>query len=112
MSTTDAIIMAALVASMTLLGAVGGLLFKQVSRVQTRQRKLYTFLIGCVVYGLAAILNIAALHRLPYTVVFPLTAVTYVWTFVLSYLILKERLNRYKFAGLAFILLGTFLIAL
>jgi len=100
----------ALIAGMTFLGALGGFWFKKVSRVTKPVQKLFRFLLGCVFYGLAAILNIIVLHHMPYTIVFPLTAITYVWTFLLSFFILGEKLNGYKLAGLGCILIGTFVL--
>jgi drug/metabolite transporter (DMT)-like permease len=99
-----------LIIGMTLFGSLGGLLFKQVSGADTLFKKLTYFLIGCLSYGAGAILNVIVLRYLPYTVVFPLTAVTYIWTFMFSFFLLKEQINLYKLIGLACILAGAFVI--
>lgn len=96
---------------MTMFGALGGLMLKKVSAGAQLSSKLLFFLFGCFLYGLSSVLNILALRHAPYTVVFPLTSITYIWTFLLSYFYLKERLNRYKIMGLLFILLGAIIIA-
>lgn len=99
-----------LIIGMTLFGSLGGLLFKQVSGVDTLLKKLIYFFIGCLAYGAGAVLNVIVLRFLPYTVVFPLTAVTYIWTFAFSFFLLKEQINVYKLIGLACILAGAFVI--
>ncbi|RFU66858.1 EamA family transporter [Bacillus sp. V59.32b] len=96
---------------MTLFGALGGLFFKQFTNENNKNnKKLYFLFLGCLMYGIGAILNVVLLRFLPYTTVFPLTSITYIWTMVLSFLILDEKINRYKFLGLLFIIAGTFLL--
>lgn len=99
-----------LIIGMTLFGSLGGLLFKQVSNTETPVRKLFYFFVGCFSYGIGAILNVIVLRYLPYTIVFPLTAVTYIWTFIFSFFLLREQINVYKLLGLACILVGAFVI--
>jgi drug/metabolite transporter (DMT)-like permease len=96
---------------MTLFGALGGLVLKEVSLQKSSFSKLVYFGFGCFFYGLGAILNVIALRSYPYTVVFPLTSFTYIWTFLISYFYLKEKFNAYKFVGLFLIILGAFVIA-
>ncbi|MDN7226451.1 EamA family transporter [Planococcus liqunii] len=94
---------------MTWLGALGGYFLKAASShdLQTEKTKMVTKLVlGVGFYGLGAILNIVALQYLPYTTVFPLTAVTYIWTMILSYFILKEKISLRKIAGVLLILTG------
>lgn len=68
--------------------------------------------IGVGFYGFGAILNIVALQFLPYTTVFPLTAVTYIWTMVLSYILLKEKIGKRKIIGVLLILLGAVVLVI
>lgn len=94
---------------MTWLGALGGYFLKKASVFDLkneRSKLIGTLVIGVGFYGFGAILNIIALKFLPYTTVFPLTAVTYIWTMVLSYFILKEKVGLRKIAGVLFILAG------
>lgn len=94
---------------MTWLGALGGYFLKAASShdIKTERPKLlFKLTLGVGFYGLGAILNIVALQYLPYTTVFPLTAVTYIWTMILSYFILKERVGLRKIAGVLLILTG------
>lgn len=96
---------------MTLFGALGGLALKKVSSQERPMGKLIVFLTGGFLYGIGAIINVLALRHYPYTIVFPLTSFTYVWTFLFSYFYLKENINGYKIMGLAFIITGAFVIA-
>lgn len=71
---------------MTLLGSLGGFFFKKCT---SRGLKLSGFFIlnlgiGGVFYVLGALLNIQLLKMMPYTIVYPLTSITYIWTLILS----------------------------
>ena len=72
-------------------------------------RNLY---IGGGLYFLSAVLNIIVLKFLNYSVVLPLTSVTYIWTMVLSYLILQEKISTKKIAGVACIIIGAICVAI
>ena len=63
-------------------------------------------------YGAAAILNIIALQYLPYTIVFPLTAVTYIWTMIISKWILNETISSRKIIGVTLIVIGAIVLVL
>ena len=49
---------------------------------------------------------------LDYSVILPLTSLTYIWTMVLSYFILKERITVKKIAGVCLILVGAIIISI
>ena len=70
--------------------------------------KLY---IGGLLYLLAAVINIIVLKFLDYSVVLPLTSLTYVWTMIISYKLLGEKVGKKKIIGVGLILLGTIIIA-
>ena len=100
---------------MTWFGAFGGFLLKKASSYNFKVEKnkmLMWLMIGVCFYGSAAILNIVALHYLPYTIVFPLTAVTYIWTMVLSYFLLKEHISKRKLTGVSLIVIGAIILVL
>ncbi|QPA33286.1 EamA family transporter [Anoxybacillus caldiproteolyticus] len=94
---------------MTLSGALGGYYFKKASsqRLGFHLSFLLPFFIGGILYFIGAVLNIIILKQLPYTIVFPLTSITYIWTLVLSYVLLKENITRKKIAGVLLILIGS-----
>ncbi len=74
-----------------------------------RDKNLYA---GISFYFLSTILNILVLKELPYTIVLPCSAITYVWGIYLSKAFLKERVGLAKVAGIVCILLGVAMIAL
>ncbi|WP_254391879.1 EamA family transporter [Terribacillus sp. DMT04] len=93
-----------LLLSCTLLGAIGGFYFKRAS--DPLMNTYRTLFIGLVCYGSAALINIYVLTLLPYSVVFPLTAITYVWTLLLSYYFLKERIKMRQTIGVGLLVAG------
>lgn len=98
---------------MTWLGALGGYFLKAASSYNIndeRKKILIRLIIGVGFYGLGAILNIIALQFLPYTTVFPLTAVTYIWTMTLSFALLKEKIGKRKIIGVLLILAGAIVL--
>ncbi|MFQ3545398.1 EamA family transporter [Halobacillus rhizosphaerae] len=98
----------------TLLGAIGGYFFKKATShgIALNRYFITQLFIGGCFYGTGAILNIITLHYLPYTIVFPLTSITYIWTMVLSYFLLKEVITVKKVIGVLFIISGSFLLIL
>ena len=102
-----------LVPVMTFMGAIASYFFKlaagdfKLSDIFFNI-KLY---IGGFLYILAAAVNIFVLKFLDYSVVLPLTSLTYIWTMVLSYKLLGEIIGKKKIIGVALILLGTIVIA-
>ncbi|SFF77194.1 undecaprenyl phosphate-alpha-L-ara4N flippase subunit ArnE [Halobacillus alkaliphilus] len=98
----------------TLLGAVGGYFFKKATS-HGFALNTYFFkhlIVGCSFYGAGAILNIITLNYLPYTIVFPLTSITYVWTLIISYFLLKEVITLKKVIGVTLIIAGSFFLIL
>ena len=74
-----------------------------------RSRWLY---IGGTLYVISAVLNIWLLKRMPYSTVLPLSAMTYIWTLLISHFLLKEEIRTNQFVGVAVILCGVVMIAL
>lgn len=99
---------------MTLLGASASLFLKKASAAGgvLSLFKNAHFYIGGFLYLSAAILNIWILRYLDYSVVLPLTSLTYIWTMILSALILKERITKKKIGGIVSILFGATLVSL
>lgn len=97
---------------MTFLGAFAGLFLKKASSNNFKEMlKNINIYLGASCYLAAAILNIIVLQKLDYSFVLPFTAVTYVWTMVVSFLFLKEKINRKKIFGVIAIVIGAVLIA-
>lgn len=93
---------------MTIFGSVASLFLKKASRADgiISVLKNVNLYIGGFLYLASAVLNIWILKYLEYSVVLPLTSLTYIWTMVLSYLILKETITGKKIAGVVLILIG------
>lgn len=99
---------------MTLLGSFGALslklsIDKESNIMQSALCPL--FYLGAGLYFLSALLNIYVLKYLQYSVVLPLTSITYIWTMIFSYIYLKERITVYKIVGILLIILGVIFIA-
>jgi len=102
-----------LILSFTLLGAFGGYCFKRaISDVPVITKVVFNqFLyIGAALYFVSAVMNIFVLKFLPYTIVLPITSLTYAWTLLISKLLLKERITKYKVTGVLFIISGALLL--
>ncbi|MBO7191324.1 MAG: EamA family transporter [Elusimicrobiaceae bacterium] len=70
------------------------------------------FYAGGILYLLAALLNIWALRRMEYSVVLPLTSVTYIWTLVLASIFLKEKITKDMIRGIIYIIIGAVVLSI
>lgn len=99
----------------TLAGAFGGLCFKKAASSSDRIIKIvlspYLYY-GGILYVIGAFLNIIVLKELKYTVVLPLTSITYIWTIFISYFILKEEITIKKVVGIALIIIGAIILGI
>lgn len=98
-----------MVAVMTFLGALGAFFFKQGAERLTGIASLFTtpkIYLGGGFYAAAALLNIALLKHFDYSVLYPMTAATYVWSLLLSHWLLKEPVTGRKIAGICVIGVG------
>ena len=100
--------------SMTLLGAVAALFLKKSATSSSFVKNLGNpnLYFGCALYVLAAIVNIYVLRFLDYSMVLPLTSLTYVWTMFISKFFLGEDLSKKKILGVSLIVIGATLISL
>lgn len=99
---------------MTFIGSMASLFLKKASSFDSilallKNKWLY---IGGFLYLLSALLNILILRYLDYSVVLPLTSITYIWTMIVSKIILKERITSKKIFGTILIFLGAIIIIL
>ncbi|ALS00450.1 multidrug transporter [Enterococcus silesiacus] len=67
--------------------------------------------LGSFLYILSAITNIVLLKFLDYSIAFPMTSLTYVWTVIISYFIFKEKLSIRKVLAVILIIVGVFIIS-
>ena len=73
-----------------------------------KNRNLY---LGVAFYLLSVVINVFVLNFLDLSLVLPLSAFTFIWTIILSYAILKEKITYKKVIGTALILCGAVLVA-
>ena len=99
---------------MTMFGSVASLFLKKASGLNSLidMLKNINLYIGGFLYVSSAILNIWLLKILDYSVILPLTSLTYIWTMVLSYFILKEKITVKKILGICLVLIGAVIISL
>lgn len=94
-------------------GALGALFFKKAAvravspLALLRLPALYA---GGFFYLLGAGMSVLLLRTHPYTVVYPLTSLTYVWTLAFSARFLGEKIGKEKLAGVGCILAGALLL--
>lgn len=98
---------------MTVIGAFGGLSLKKASGESSIRMIMQSpwFYSGGILYFFSALINIYVLKYLPYSTVLPLTSITYIWSFILSYKLLSERITKHKWMGIVLIILGAILIS-
>ena len=98
---------------MTLFGSLGALFLKRGSAKVSELKSLVTtpqIWLGGLFYLAGALLNIYLLRGYSYSIVYPLTSLTYVWSLILSALLLHEKVTVQKLFGIAAICLGVFLL--
>ena len=99
---------------MTLSGAIASFFLKKASasdNLFSMLKNINLYNGGCL-YLVSALLNIDVLRYLDYSVVLPLTSITYVWIMVISYFILKENITKNKIVGVVLILIGAVLVSM
>ena len=112
MATTNLAI--GLVILSSILGAIGGFVFKLSSNSLKLQLKSlvknYNLLLGFLFFALAALVYIYSLTQGELSVLYPISSLTYMWSIIIANFYLKEEINKFKIVGIIFILLGTVLI--
>jgi len=105
-----------LVLSAALLGSLGPVFLKKGSAHVENNLKSWIFnwkiILGLCFYGIGTVLFIPALKGGDLSVLYPLVATSYIWVSLWSIYLLKENMNKWKWAGIALIIIGTALIGL
>lgn len=104
-----------LIIIMTMAGTFGAFFFKRgTTKLSTitikKMIKTIDLYIGVLFYLVGAIMNILLLKHIPYTIVYPMTSLTYIWTMIVSYLFLKEKINKCKIIAVICIISGVIII--
>ncbi len=99
-----------LVFACTILGSAAQLLIKTgMSHFSPHLSALLTnlpLIAGYTLYGINTLMMVLALKNGEMSLLYPIIALTYVWTTLLSYTLLKEPSNMYKDVGILTIVLG------
>lgn len=74
------------------------------------QIKNLNLIFGFGLYFFGTILYLFVLSKEKLSLVYPLTSLTYVWIFLISKFVLKEKINFISLLGLLFIFVGIFFI--
>lgn len=96
----------------TILGAVASMFFKLASEKDNIIKALWDIklYIGGALYLASALVDIYVLRYLDYSAALPFTAITYIWTLLLAYFVLKEKISKKKIIGVGLIVLGAILV--
>lgn len=98
---------------MTFFTALGAFFLKKVSDLKfsfltiIKSKYLYLAAISC---SIDSILNLILLKYIPYNIILPLCSLTYFWSFLLSFIFLKEDINFKKIRALLVIVFGVVLL--
>ena len=86
--------------------------FKQASEKEEIIKVLFDprLYIGGFLYLASALVDIYVLRYLDYSAALPFTAITYIWTLLLAYFVLKEKISKKKIMGVGMIILGAILV--
>ena len=74
--------------------------------------KNYNLFAGVALYGAGTVLFIPALKGGDLSVLYPFVALVYIWVSLLSVKFLGEKMNKFKWAGVALIIIGVTFIGL
>ena len=104
----------AIVVVMTAIGSLGAISFKRTTMLSERfigYFKIKWLYIGVALYVTASLFNFYMLTKIDYSVMLPLTSVTYIWTAIFSKVFYKEVINWQKIVAIGLIIAGAILIA-
>jgi len=98
------------------IGAFGAVFLKKGSQsLKFKFRSLiknYYLISGFLLYGVSAVPFILALRGGDLSILYPIVATTYVWIAIFSIKFLGEKMNKWRWLGIALIMLGVALIGL
>ena len=100
----------------SLLGSLGPIMLKKATgKISFNIKEIitnYYLISGFLFYGIGTVLFIPALKGGELSVLYPLVAVTYIWVSLWSMMLLKEKMNLYKWTGIFLVILGVVFIGL
>jgi drug/metabolite transporter (DMT)-like permease len=98
----------------TIAGAFGSLFFKKAAKDFNfnilKQLRNTNLIIGVLLFGIGTLFYLLALRTGGLSIIYSLTSLTYIWIALISRKFLGEKMNKFKWLGIALIMLGIFLI--
>jgi|TARA_B100002003_G_C14133005_1_gene544911 uncharacterized membrane protein len=100
----------------TFVGAFGPILLKKasakkLSRISALMKNYHLFG-GVSLYAIGTMLFIPALKGGDLSILYPFVSLSYIWVALLSVKFLGEKMNKYKWLGIIFIILGVTFIGI
>lgn len=100
---------------MTVSGTLGAYFFKRTSGKQEKLLlleilKMPSLYMGGAFYVAGAVINIILLKYMDYSVLYPMTSLTYIWTTILAWVALHEKINYNKLIAIILIIMGVFVL--
>lgn len=99
----------------TVLGAFGALLLKIGSKkahFDSGLFKNFHLITGLMFYAVSSVFFIIALRHGDLSVLYPVVSFSYIWVSLLSVKFLHEKMNKWKWTGIALIILGVSLVGI
>ena len=100
----------------TIVGALGPIMLKKASAKKFSSLKSlaanYYLFAGIILYGFGTVLFIPALKGGELSVLYPFVALIYIWVSLLSVKFLGEKMNKFKWLGIALIIAGVTFIGI
>lgn len=96
---------------MTFSGTLGAVFFKRASSAMQISKPWLMLLnwslyAGGMFYLLGAVMNILLLRQMEYSILYPMTSLTYIWTMFVSALVFHEKITKQKVIALCCIIAG------
>ena len=70
----------------------------------------YNLSIGIIFFAMSSVFYLAALSSHNLSVIYPITSLSYVWVSLASSRYLDEEISKYRWAGIALVVIGVFLV--
>ena len=97
----------------TFLAAFGSFFLKKASdkfKISLKGILNKNLILGIITYLSSTVFFIAALRRGEVSILYPVTSLSYIWVSVISVLLLKEKMNKFRYIGIFLIIIGVILI--
>ncbi|MBW3003614.1 EamA family transporter [Candidatus Woesearchaeota archaeon] len=105
-----------LVGIASMIGAPGSIFFKRTSKHVTlnifKILKVPSFYIGATLFVISSMVFITGLKFGQLSLLYPIASLSYIWVALLSIKFLKEKMNKFKWLGICFIIFGVVLISI